>query len=115
MVAGALEKVPGMISHRPDLKHAFEVFIRFLELVNGKDQDSCRLPYGVMLGFMSMEAIPAVKVPSSTTEYVRPCPSQDGSCIMTRIIRTGALPTLHGWILHTCIRAMLPELGICNL
>ena len=114
MVAGALEKVPGMISHLPDLKQAFEVFIRFLELVNGKDQESCRLPYGVMLGFMSMEAIPAVKVPSSTTEYVRPCPSQDGSCIMTRIIRTGALPALYRWTLHTCICTVLP-MRICNL
>jgi hypothetical protein len=115
VVAGALEKVPGMISHLPDLKIAFEIFVRFLELVSGKGQDSSRLPYGVILGFMSMEAMPAVKMPHSANDCVMPGPSLDGSCVMTRIIRTGALPAVHRWTPHTCIRAVFPALGICTL
>ena len=81
-----------MLSHNTDIKIAFEVFINFLELISGTEDDISRLPYAVMLGFMSMEALPAVKM--LNPDRVLPRPSPDGSCIMTRIIRTGALPAL---------------------
>jgi hypothetical protein len=116
LVADALKKVPGMLNqaHNDHIKIAFQVFHSFLELVGGKATNSCKLPYAVVLGFMSMEAWPAVKMVGGVAEYVRPCQSQDGSCIMTRIIRTGALPALYRWTFHTCIHTVLP-VRICNL
>ena len=54
-VADALKKVPGMLNqdHTKNIKVAFEVFLSFLELVGGKDENSCKMPYAVVLGFMS--------------------------------------------------------------
>ena len=89
VVADALKQVPEMLHHSPNIKTAFEVFVSFLELVRGKEADTCKLPYPVMLAFMSMEALPAIRVVGGgVTDHVRPRPSPDGSCIMTRIIRS---------------------------
>jgi hypothetical protein len=116
VVADALKQVPEMLHHSPNIKTAFEVFVSFLELVRGKEADTCKLPYPVMLAFMSMEALPAIRVVGGgVTDHVRPRPSPDGSCIMTRIIRTGAPPALHHLTFHTCIRAVPPALSICSL
>ena len=105
-MAEALRTVFPRIFQNNDVKIAIEVLVSFLELVSGHDADTCVLPYGPVLGFMSMEAMPCVKVVGNngaglTNDCVLPRPSADGSCNMTRIIRTGALPTLHRRTLHT--------------
>jgi hypothetical protein len=92
LVADAFKKVLGMLSHSRDIQIAFQVLISFLELISVAEDDTTRLPYPVVLGFMSMEALPAVKM--LNPDRVLPRASPDGSCIMTRIIRTGALPAL---------------------
>ena len=93
-----------MLSHSRDIQIAFQVLISFLELISGAEDDITRLPYPVVLGFMSMEALPAVKM--LNPDRVLPRASPDGSCIMTRIIRTGALPALHRQTLHINLCAM---------
>lgn len=114
-MAEALRTVFPRIFQNNDVKIAIEVLVSFLELVSGHDADTCVLPYGPVLGFMSMEAMPCVKVVGNngaglTNDCVLPRPSADGSCNVTGIIRTDDLPTLH----HQALHAYLCIVPLCH-
>jgi len=96
LVADALAKAPPLLPlpDDEDMRVTFEVFVSLLRMVAVEDPPS--LPFGVVLGFMSMEALPSAKtvgknIDGVITEIVYPL-NIGGKCPYTRVIRTGPSP-----------------------
>ena len=90
-----MAKVPPLLllPDDEDMRVTFEVFVSLLRMVAS---DAPSLPFGVVLGFMSMEALPSARtvgknVDGVSAEFVYPL-NTGGQCPYTRLIRTGPSP-----------------------